>query len=144
MHRPKKKLGFPPLPCMDITRDRDDRSSMFILFYFIFNEQIQCHIRMTHVQLSPPLPRFKSSGTQIRGYICSKGWWLLSLGGSLGTWMRDSIDDLKSEMAHILCNELPIAQSSRLQTPFSGMFKILTFQNLDFDTRVELNVFYHW
>ena len=52
-----------------------------------------------------------------------------------------SIDDLKSEMAHILCNELPIAQSSRLQTPFSSMFKILTFHNLDFDTRVELNVF---
>lgn len=51
--------------------------------------------------------------------------------------MSDFIDDLKSEMARILYDELRSAQSLKFQAPFFGMFYIHTFQILDLDTRVE-------
>ena len=46
-------------------------------------------------------------------------------------------EDLKSKMACALCDELRSAQP-----PCLDMFYTCTFQILDFDTRVELNIFY--
>jgi hypothetical protein len=45
-------------------------------------------------------------------------------------------------MAYVLHDELRIAQSLKFQPLFMGMFYTHTFQNMDFNTRVELNMFF--
>ena len=51
-----------------------------------------------------------------------------------------SIDNLKSEMAYALSDELQSAQSSKFQPLFLSMFYTRTFPSLDFDPRIELNM----
>ena len=53
-----------------------------------------------------------------------------------------SIDDLQLEMAYAFCDELRSAQPLSFQPSFLGTFYTSTFHHLDFDTKVELNMFF--
>ena len=57
------------------------------------------------------------------------------------TCLSYSIDDLKSEMVYALCDELQSALPIKFLSLFSSMFYTCTFQNLDFGTRVGLDMF---
>lgn len=53
-----------------------------------------------------------------------------------------SIDNLNSEMAYALSDELQSVQTSKFQELFLGMFYTRPFPSLDFDTRIELSMFF--
>ena len=52
-------------------------------------------------------------------------------------YLTYSINNLKSKMVNAFCDKLQSAQLLKFQPPFLGMFHTCTFQNLDFNTRVE-------
>ena len=55
--------------------------------------------------------------------------------------LLNSISNMKLEMAYALCDEeLQSAETFKFQPLFLGMFYTHTFQYMDFDIRIELNM----
>ena len=68
--------------------------------------------------------------------------WNILRGDTFVNKHNNSVDNLKLEMAYVLCDEFRSAQLLMCRPPCLDMFYTHTFQILDFDIRVELSMFF--